>query len=236
MQEAMILLVESKNASNSLRLALEKMPYPVEVLTNVEKALLWIKASPTPIVLLVFDASGMRSNGARNCRRLRRSLGLQVPVIHCRAQGLPVEELAEATVYLEQPFTPRKLLNRVKALLPANSEEEEVVRCAHMTLYRSKHSIEVEGQGERPLTPKLIQLIEEFFRNPNKTITRRQLMQNVWKTDYVGDTRTLDVHIRWIREIIEKDASDPQLLRTMRSQGYMFIPPAQLEPPPNETP
>jgi DNA-binding response OmpR family regulator len=72
------------------------------------------------------------------------------------------------------------------------------------------------------LTPKQAQLLEEFVRYPNQVVSRRQLMQNVWRTDYIGDTRTLDVHIRWVREIIEEDPAQPKLLRTVRGKGYIF--------------
>jgi two-component system phosphate regulon response regulator PhoB len=76
------------------------------------------------------------------------------------------------------------------------------------------------------LTPKLAQLLEEFIRHPNELVTRRQLMLNVWKTEYIGDTRTLDVHIRWVREQIEENPTKPQLLRTIRGKGYIFIMPS----------
>ena len=133
---------------------------------------------------------------------------------------------AEADVYLEHPYTARKLLNRVRALLPADDINGEVVRCGPITLYLSKPSVEVPGKSECRLTPKLANLLEEFVRHPNEIISRRQLMQNVWNTDYIGDTRTLDVHIRWMREIIEVDPAKPELLKTVRGKGYVFcIPP-----------
>ena len=171
--------------------------------------------------LIVFDATSMRSSGTRSCRRLRRALG-DLPIIHCRAEGVKEDVTATADVYLAQPFTPRKLLNRIRALLPADETQEEVVRCGSITFYREKRSVEVNGQGEQPLTPKQAQLLEEFVRYPNQVISRKQLMQNVWRTDYIGDTRTLDVHIRWVREIIEENPAKPKLLRTVRGKGYIF--------------
>jgi DNA-binding response OmpR family regulator len=83
------------------------------------------------------------------------------------------------------------------------------------------------------LTPKLALLLETFIRHPNELLTRRQLMQSVWQTDFVGDTRTLDVHIRWVRECIEDDPSKPQLLKTIRGQGYLLSIPSQPNPNPN---
>ena len=169
----------------------------------------------------------MRSSGARSCLRLRRALP-ETPIIHTRLMGEPEDHSAEADVYLEHPFTARKLLNRIRALLPADGHQDEVVRYGELIVYVSKPSVEVAGRGEKRLTPKLMQLLQEFLRHPNETVTRRQLMQNVWKTDYVGDTRTLDVHIRWIRELIEVNPASPQLLRTIRGQGYvLLVPPTE---------
>jgi DNA-binding response OmpR family regulator len=76
------------------------------------------------------------------------------------------------------------------------------------------------GRQEHQLTPKQSQLLEIFMRRPNSVITRLELMKAVWDTDYMGDTRTLDVHIRWLRQIIESDAGKPHRLVTVRSVGY----------------
>ena len=224
-ETAVILLIEGAPNSHSFAPALEKAGYQPEYFHTGVNALNWaLQHTPD---LIVFDAASMRSSGSRSCRRLRRALG-DVPIIHCRAEGEKEDASAEADVYLELPFTPRKLLNRVRALLPADDLTEEVVRCGCITLYRAKRSVEVNGQGERSLTPKQAQLLEEFIRYPNQIISRRQLMQNVWRTDYIGDTRTLDVHIRWVREIIEEDPAHPQLLRTVRGKGYVFKMPKSL--------
>ncbi|MFQ5401072.1 MAG: response regulator transcription factor [Anaerolineae bacterium] len=220
MQEAAILLVEGRNAGSGSHVpALEKAGYNLVVVHTGTAALAAIEQCMPDLVVL--DASSMRSNGVRTCRRIRRSLG-EIPLIHCRTAEMELDRMAEADVYLQMPFTSRKLLNRIRALLPADDLAEEIVRCGLITLYRSKRSVEVEGQGERKLTPKLSRLLEEFIRHPNEIISRRQLMQNVWKTDYVGDTRTLDVHIRWMREVIEENPAKPQLLKTVRGKGYIF--------------
>ena len=220
MQEAVILLVEGKGAgSSSMAPALKKAGYDLEVVHTGTAALALTKEYQPDLV--VFDASTMRSSGARSCLRLRRALG-DTPIIHSRAIGEREDRAAAADIYLEHPYTARKLLNRIRALLPADDAHGEVVRCGSITLYRAKPSVVVAGQGEQRLTPKLAQLLEEFVRHPNELVTRRQLMQNVWKTDYIGDTRTLDVHIRWMREIIEADPAHPKLLRTVRGKGYIF--------------
>ena len=221
---ATLLLVEGRGiGSQSLSGALQKAGYRLEVVHTGKAALTWSETHQPD--LIIFDSTFMRSNGARSCRRLRRAWS-DTPIIHIRLPNHPEDRSAEADVYLEHPFTSRKLLNRIRALLPADDCQDEIVRYGAITIYLSKPSVDVAGQGEKRLTPKLVQLLQEFLRYPNETVSRRQLMQNVWKTDYVGDTRTLDVHIRWVRELIEENPASPKLLVTVRGEGYILnIPP-----------
>lgn len=219
-QDRTILLVEGRAEDDaSLAAPLEKAGFNVVAFDTGRAAVAWAQ-DKTPD-LIVFDASSMRSSGTRICRRLRGVLE-RTPLIHCREEGTSQDAQALADVYLERPFTGRKLLNRVRDLLPADPHSEEVVRFGHLVLYRGKRAIDVGGQGEQRLTPKLAALLETFLRHPGQLVTRLQLMQDVWQTDYVGDTRTLDVHIRWVRELIEADPSDPQLLVTVRGQGFVL--------------
>ena len=173
--------------------------------------------------LIIYDSATMRSNGARTCRRLRRQENA-APIIHCRPQGEAEPTDADADIYLVQPFTSRKLLNRIRALLPADPHREEIIRLGHIILYRHKRSLYIAGQGEQRLTPKLALLLEEFLRHPGEILDRKWLMETVWMTSYIGDTRTLDVHIRWIRELIEADPATPQILTTVRTVGYVYTP------------
>lgn len=217
---SLMLLVEGQAAGrDSLADMLQKASYEMVIVRTGAEAQNWLVNNKPD--LIIFDASTMRSNGVRNCRRLRRQAE-KVPIIHCRSTGEKEDRTAGADVYLERPFSPRKLLNRVRALLPADELKEEIIHYGNITLYRSKRSVEVDGQGEYSLTPKLAQLLEIFIRHSNELLTRPQLMQTVWETDFVGDTRTLDVHIRWVRECIETDPSHPQLLQTVRGKGYML--------------
>ena len=226
----LVLLVEGQNAGrDSLRPMLLKAGYEITIVNTGAEALDWLQDQAPN--LIVFDASTMRSNGVRNCRRLRRFAEF-IPIIHSRAAGEEEDRSAEADVYLERPFSARKLLNRTRALLPADSSREEIIRYGNIILYRSKRSVGVIGKGEFTLTPKLALLLETFIRQPGVLLTRRQLMQTVWQTDFVGDTRTLDVHIRWIRECIEDVPGQPELLKTHRGQGYVLWIPPRTEPPP----
>jgi DNA-binding response OmpR family regulator len=225
-KQPILLLVEGNRASNnSFAPALRKADYRVEVFHSGNAVLTWAEASAPS--LIVFDATAMRSSGARTCRRLRGLL-THTPIIHCRADFEERQPEAGADVYLRMPFTARKLLNRVHDLLPADPEVDEIIRYGHLRLSLGKRAIDVGGQGDQRLTPKLAQLLEELLRHPNEVLSRRDIMRRVWNTDYVGDTRTLDVHVRWVREYIEKDPARPTILRTVRGQGFLLAVPEQV--------
>jgi DNA-binding response OmpR family regulator len=181
----------------------------------------WEAATAYRPNLVIVDTVGSGSTAVDLCRRLRRSLD-ETPIIHCRPPSEVEEPAVGADLYLVHPFTPRKLLNRVRALLPADEQHDEMVRAGPLTLYVTKRSVRVAGRGEQRLTPKLAALLEEFLRRPNEVLGRYDLMRSVWQTDYFGDTRTLDVHIRWLRELIEENPARPELLRTVRRVGYIL--------------
>ncbi len=215
-----ILLVEGKGAlADSLVHFLTKKWHNIDVVHTGNDALAAGHLRPPNVI--IFDASTMRSSGVRICRRLRKSLP-KAALIHVRSSGDAEDLNVKADVYLKRPFTARKLTNRVLLLLPPEDAENQIIRLGDFTLYTGKGAINIEGRGEFPLTPKLTALLELFMRNPQEIISRRELMEKVWETSYVGDTRTLDVHIRWTREIIEENAKKPQLLTTVRGVGYML--------------
>jgi DNA-binding response OmpR family regulator len=219
---AAILLVEGRWAvADSLALPLRKVGLDVTVCHTAVDAISVLKQADPD--LLVFDAATMRTSGARTCQRLRRS-NEAIPLIHCRGEGEAEPTESGADVYLRQPFTARKLLNRIRALLPANPDSEEIVRVGGLIYYRNKRSVNSPHYGERQLTPKLAELLEQFLRHPDVVLDRKHLMQMVWHTSYIGDTRTLDVHIRWMREIIEGDPAYPKFIVTVRGVGYVFRP------------
>lgn len=220
MRAATILLVEGRGAgANSLASAFDKAGLTVTIVHNGTAAMEWIGQHEP--ALIVLDASTMRSSGVRTCKRLRRALN-DTPIVHCMGEDQPEDRSAGADVTLVKPFTARKVLNRIWTLLPANDLDEEIVRLGGLTLFCGKRSVDVKGQGEKKLTPKLAGLLEQFLRHPNQILSRNWLMEKVWKTSYFGDTRTLDVHIRWLREIIESDPANPEMLRTVRGVGYIL--------------
>lgn len=215
-----ILLVEGgETGEDSLEAALVNGGYQVQVFHSTRQAAEWVgKQRPD---LLIFDAASMDTSETDGCRELRSLLG-DTPIIHTRPMGESKDESAKADVYLVHPFTSRKVLNRVRALLPSDQYSQEIIRAGELTLFLGKPSVSVGQSGERRLTPKQAKLLEVFLRHPNQVLDRRQLMQDVWDTDYIGDTRTLDVHIRWLREAIEENPSLPKRIITIRGVGYIF--------------
>lgn len=216
-----VLLVEgSRTKTTSLAPAIRKVGFQVVVVHTGKEAL---QSADTLLPhVVVFDTSAMRSSGARSCFRLHERHP-DLPIIHCRAIESVLDLSAEADIYLQRPFTSRKIINRIRKLLPAKDHEDQIERVGNITLFRGKRAVAVDGRGEFSLTPKLFGLLQEFMAHPNETVTRKQLMQQVWKTDYIGDTRTLDVHIRWLREILEDNPAKPRQLKTRRGKGYVLV-------------
>jgi DNA-binding response OmpR family regulator len=118
-----------------------------------------------------------------------------------------------------RPFTYRRLNNEIRQLL--DSRLSYVVTIGPLTLDRRTRRVKAPS-GTNQLTPKQFQLLNHFMEHPGVHVTRKELMHAVWDTDYLGDTRTLDVHIRWLREKVELDPSKPKLLLTHRGKGYLL--------------
>ncbi|HEC35266.1 MAG TPA: response regulator transcription factor [Anaerolineae bacterium] len=210
-----ILLVEGRRAKAlSYTPLLEKKGYQVARVHTRRNANAWLeKASPD---LLIVDARFLRFNASRFCQMLRAN-GNQVPLLLI----IPEEEEPDsnATTVLRGEFTPRKLLNRVKRLL--TSPGDRILRAGEIVL-DPKRRLVTRGGRQHRLTPKQTRLLEVFMRNPGRVLTRAFLMKEVWNTDFVGDTRTLEVHIHWLRRAIEETPSKPIYLTTVRRLGYRF--------------
>ncbi len=205
-----ILVIER---TGSFSTALKKR-YEVTSVPNGKDALALAQANEYAVVVL--DAISMRTPGDRIARQLREGLGT-VPLIHLHP-GTKTTANTPAEVVLFLPFTARKLINTIERLLHRVSDDA-VVTCGQFTVNVTRRVLVANGQ-ETTLTPKLALLVETFFRHPGVTLDRKMLMERVWETSYLGDTRTLDVHVRWIRRAIEENPSDPRYLRTVRGVGY----------------
>ena len=212
---ANILLIESgRPSAPSFASALEKKGFAVTVHHQVGSAIK--SAAKSPPDVLILDAASMRTSGSRMCRTASANLD-GVPIILISPEGTGQDTANGSTVNLVQPFTPRKLVNRVHRLLPG--DDRYSLQTGPIKLNLAQRKVKVHGREGR-LTPKQAKLLELFMHNPGKLLTRKQLIREVWLTDYTGDTRTLDVHMSWLRHAIEGNSKKPLFLRTIRGMGY----------------
>ncbi len=211
---ATILLIEAARPKASFAPMLERRKYEVIRASTGKEAAARVKG--VPLALIILDATASRMDGAKLCRDIRAHLDAVAMLLLVR-RGIEIDAASGADYVLTLPFTPRKLLNRVARMLP--SGESRVVTVGDLTLNVANRCVRL-GKQEHQLTPKQSQLLAILMRRPNEVVTRLELMKGVWDTDYMGDTRTLDVHIRWLRQVIEADASKPRRLLTVKGYGY----------------
>jgi DNA-binding response OmpR family regulator len=126
---------------------------------------------------------------------------------------------SQAEAFMTPPFTSRKLLHRLRTVAETLPPRE--LQAGELVLDPPSRTL-AKGKTTFHLRPKEAQLLALFMRNPGRVLSRREIMKAVWDTDYVGDTRTLSVHVRWLRQKIEDEPSKPRLLRTVRGVGYWF--------------
>lgn len=209
---------------------LRKAGYLVCSATDGPGGLAAARREQPDLVILDLMLPGM--DGLDVCRHLRRESA--VPVLMLSALGEEVDKVVGlelgADDYLTKPFSMRELLARVKALLrrvellraEAPGEPARVLTAGNLTVDLDQHRAAV---GSRPLTlkPKEFDLLAHLVRSPGRVHTRDSLLQQVWGYEYAGDTRTVDVHIRWLREKIETDPSNPKRIETVRGVGYRLV-------------
>jgi DNA-binding response OmpR family regulator len=217
-----ILLVESgEREMISLRASLSERGYIVTVADGLEAALVQVKADPPDLVILSTPPTGL--DGPITCESLQRAaMGVLVMVIGAGPTGEDTQWMDEC---IPQSLTARQFQSQVRRIL--RTHRQRFVRQGKLTLDTLRHRV-FRRDGVVNLTPKESQLLLVLMKNSGKVLTRKTLMKEVWETDYLGDTRTLDVHIRWIREKIEENPSKPVYLRTVRGVGYRFEVPETL--------
>lgn len=192
--------------------ALEKR-YDVVRTTSGQKAL--EIANKQAIDVIVLDSVSMRTSGERTCRNIRHAMP-NIDLIHIHP-GPKREANSEADVVLFPKLTPRKLVNAIERLQMSNSAD--VITTGPFKLNRTSRLLVTPTQ-EVELTPKVATLVGLFLENPDRVLDRKYLMAQVWETEYLGDTRTLDVHIRWARQALESEKGRPKYLKTVRGVGY----------------
>ncbi|WGD38126.1 response regulator transcription factor [Lysinibacter sp. HNR] len=222
-----ILLVEDEDSiSEPLGYLLRKEGYEVDIVQDGPSALAAFPTMNPDLVLLDLMLPGI--SGTEVCRRLRTFS--RVPIIMLTAKDAEVDivvglELG-ADDYVTKPYSSRELLARIRAALRRFSDLQEddsdaVLAVQDIVLDTNRHTITVRGQ-EIATPLREFELLEVLMRNAGRVLTRSQLIDRVWGSDYYGDTKTLDVHIKRIRSRIEEEPSRPRLLQTVRGVGYRF--------------
>ena len=158
----------------------------------------------------------MQTSGRRICQSVREHAD-GVPVVLIVGQNAENLDKTGADVTLVWPFTLQKLLNRIKPYLP--SEPKDLLQVGPLTLDTEQRWVRCNGKQAR-LTPRLVILLKTLMERPGEVIERNTLFRMVWDTAYTVDTRTLDVHVSWLREALEDDPRHPRFVKTVRGVGY----------------
>ncbi len=227
-----ILLVEDEESYREpLTYQLERDGFEVVAVDNGTDALIAFDRSSPDIVLLDLMLPGM--SGTEVCRELRRHSS--TPVIMLTAKDDEFDKVLGlelgADDYVTKPYSYRELVARVRAVLRRGAEaggEESagVLEVGRVRMDVGRHELFVDGEPVRmPL--REFELLEVLLRNADHVLTRGQLIDRVWGADYVGDTKTLDVHVKRIRAKIEPEPSRPQMLLTVRGLGYKLVAPVE---------
>lgn len=229
---ATVLIVEDEESlAEPLAFLLQKEGFATLIAGDGPTALKTFAAQSVDIVLLDLMLPGM--SGTEVCRELRAQS--TVPVIMVTARDSEIDKVVGlelgADDYVTKPYSSRELIARIRAVLrrrvtdveQVRSEEPsgDVLSCGRVRLDVERHTVEVDGESvSMPL--KEFDLLEYFLRNAGRVLTRAQLIDRVWGANYVGDTKTLDVHVKRLRSKIEENPRHPAQLVTVRGLGYKF--------------
>ena len=221
-----ILLVEDEESfSDPLSYLLRKEGYEVAVAETGPAALEDFDRAGADLVLLDLMLPGL--SGMDVCRALRQRSS--VPVIMLTAKDSEIDKVVGLEIgaddYVTKPYSSRELLARIKAVLRRGQEPEELMpatlESGPVRMDVERHVVTVNGQPTA-LPLKEFELLEILLRNSGRVLTRHQLIDRVWGSDYVGDTKTLDVHVKRLRAKVEPEPATPQFIVTVRGLGYKF--------------
>ena len=210
----MLLVIEGRHAEiPSFAADLQKKGFDVVSAQNGSEAVSQLKQTNPSLVIV--NAPSLRSTGIRICLSIRKK-DAKIPIILIvEKEKVMDKELVDSIVSL--PFTAQKLVNRVKALMPGDGNN--VVSVGPIRLDLENRRVRSLGKNTK-LTPRLITLLQILMDKHGEVVEREALFKKVWETNYTGDTRTLDVHISWLRRAIELDPDNPKFLKTIRGVGY----------------
>jgi two-component system, OmpR family, phosphate regulon response regulator PhoB len=229
-----ILVVEDEESIRELLvMGLEEEGFDVVAVGDGQTALTKCQAQDPqrqdfPFDLIILDLMLPQVSGLDLCRFLRYQ-GNHVPILIVSAKTTETDRVLGLEVgaddYISKPFSMRELVARCRALFRRHRlnapTEPSVIQFQEITLYPEEYRVVVRGLGVN-LSPREFRLLELFMQNPRRVWSREQLLDRVWGMDFIGDRKTVDVHIRWLREKLELDPSQPQYITTVRGFGYRF--------------
>lgn len=226
MKTTILLIDDDYLITEPLARSLRQQHYAVLVAENGRLGLQTALAERPDIVVL--DIMMPEMDGWEVCRQLRQQSG--VPILMLTALGEEIDRILGlelgADDYLTKPFSTRELVARIKAMLRRVALDQAVpiahtIEIGDMVLNVDTRQL-LKGKRPSTLRYKEFELLFLLMSNAGQVVSRAEIFDKVWGTDWLGDTRTLDVHVRWLREKIEDNASQPQLIQTVRSVGYQF--------------
>ncbi len=220
-----VLIIEDEESyRDALSYMLTKEGFEVVAASDGEAGLAEFERHGADIVLLDLMMPGL--SGTEVCRRLRQRSS--VPIIMVTARDSEIDKVVGlelgADDYVTKPFSHRELAARIRAVLRRGSDSDlmpDVIEAGRVRMDVERHEVWVDGEPVR-LALKEFELLEMLLRNSGRVMTRGQLIDRIWGADYVGDTKTLDVHVKRLRAKIEPDPANPVALVTVRGLGYKF--------------
>lgn len=168
--------------------------------------------------VVVVDAASLRTSGVRICQSFRKA-DRNLPILLIVDNGISMPEDVDANLILKLPFTIQKLVNRLHAY--HLTTKKHIISAGPIKLNTQTHLVLSYGRQTK-LTPRMVEILKILIENNGKIVERDPLFKKIWDTDYTGDTRTLDVHISWLRQAIEENPNTPKLIRTIRGVGYQL--------------
>lgn len=223
MDKRILIVDDEPSIVKGLTFSLKQDGYTIDAAYDGEEALEVFNSNHYDLVVL--DVMLPKLNGLSVLQRIRERSN--VPVIMLTAKGEDMDKILGldygADDYITKPFNILELKARIKALFRRmnGTNSESIIRIKNMALNVENRSVTIDGK-EIELTAKEFDLLQLFARNPGKVYSRENLLETVWKYDYLGDLRTVDVHIRRLREKIEKDPGRPDFILTKWGVGYYF--------------